>query len=796
MKKIIAILILLVFVSASFLSGCINDPTDEDGGGDTTPPVTTITLDDAIRILMTEILNPSTSDSRSSAYILTEVIQTTDVLTSEAGVNYPIDANTWFFFIDDDPKEFFAHPARYVFMNADDGNFVIKDETWPPLINDFSMWDTANLNHGDLIEILPVLNSSVPITTEVSSGAPSADYGDAPDTQNAYYGVEGRFPTYYDTTNSVLDRPGGHTLTTGEEMLGLYVSAEVDADDPNDPDLIPNLVDSDKDERMFISLNVQNAQLAFTVTVDANSPDVPRYINFLIDFDQNGNWTESATYGSEWPIVNYEINVTPGTTKTIISPSFSWGDGVDLPTPVWVRVALTREEIDETLFTDYGGWDGSGQFQYGEIEDHLIYLIDNPPDPDDEWPPGEPKEPKDPQPPGSETGPCGTDVNYHSLIISGGDSGKHMRKGQYPANQAAETMTDLLADQGYSSAGNIGPGKAGVSQNSLSNIESAFETLKSQVKCGDHILIYIIGHGNPSDSDNGPGINLKGSNGKTNELLTPTKLASYLAKIEACDNEFCDVEEVNCHVTVVIESCYAGNFNIDGVKGPGRIVMGSCDDEPAEATGGGVFTSGFNDASRSTGSDTNDDDTVTPGEAFDAANSSVHKNNDKAHRKDKKDQEPWIDNQECDCKCPNLPNITGGKYAWDGIAWADEISVTAGDTIFFRVEVENNGGNKNIESIVVGDILPSGMSYNTGSSILYQNGESLGIRDPCSNYDGMLTYGLTEIAYLAPGDTIAIEYSAIIETDGTYINSFYGSGACSDCEDFVRIEDSVTIIVG
>ena len=447
-----------------------------------------------------------------------------------------------------------------------------------------------------------------------------------------------------------------------------------------------------------------------------------------------------------------------------------------------------------------GGWDGSGQFQYGEIEDHLLYLIDNPPDPDDEWPPGEPKEPKDPQPPGSSTGPCGTDVNYHALIISGGDSSKHMKKGQYPADQAVDTMTNLLNDQGYSTVGSLGPSGSGSSQNSLSAIETAFETLKSQVKCGDHVLIYIIGHGNPSDADAGAGINLKGSNGKTNELLTPTKLASLLGKIEACANELCDVEEVNCHVTVVIESCYAGNFNIDGVKGPGRTVMGSSDDEPAEATGGGVFTSGFNEASRSESSDVNDDDVVSPGEAFDIAKNSVDKNNDKPRRKNKEDQEPWKDSQECECKCPNTPNITGGKYAWDGVAWVNEISVLVDSIVQFNIEVENDGGNKNILGLTVVDSLPSYLSYIEDSATLFYNGESMGIRGPCempptsSGID--LTWILTEIPTFAPDDTVYIQYSATTFMDGTYTNLFSASGYCeSDTSITVSCEDTAIVIV-
>ena len=792
MKKIGTILIFMMLVGAVFLSGCVDQPTDDDS---TTPLVTEITLDEAIAILMS-ILDPSASDSRISAFMLSEPLRTTDSVKSEAGDSYPLTEATWFAFIDDEPKLLFSHPTRYVFIDGQDGTYEIKNEIWPPLVNDYSMWDKDSLNRGEVIEFYPLLNMSMPITAGSQSSAPSADYGDAPDGTDAYYGIEGKFPTYYATSNSILNRPGGHTLTVGEETLGIYASAEVDADDPNDPDLIPNLVDSDRDDRMFLFVNMQNAQLTFTVTIDETAPDMTRYVNVLIDFDQNGNWTE-GTYGDEWAVINLEVDVPPGSTEIVTTPSFAWGNNpLDLPTPAWVRVALTREEINESLFTDVGGWDGSGQFKYGEIEDHLVYLIDNPPDPEDEWPPGESKDPTDPQPPGPSEGPCGTDVNYHSLIISGGDSSKHMKRGQKPAEQAVNTMTDLLNDQGYSNVGSLTPGGSGGSSNSISSITAAFETLKSQVKCGDYILIYIVGHGNPADADAGVGINMKGTNGQTNELLTPSTLSSLLAKIPECEDQLCDNEEVNCHVSVVIESCYAGSFNIDGVKGKGRTVMGSSSDEPAAAAGGGVFTSGFNDASRS---GTDPDDPVTPSEAFDLAKNSVDKNNAKPRRKDKEDQEPWKDSQECECKCPNNPSITGGKYAWDGSAWVDEVFVSLGDTILFRLEIENDGGVKNVQDIQVVDSLPADLSYVAYSGVLYQNGESLGLRDYCLLSDGIngldCTWVLSEIAYLAPGESIAIEYSVTALADGTYTNSFYGSAYCSDDTSILVSYEGTAIVV-
>jgi len=103
----------LILVGAVFISGCVQESTD-DGS---TPPTTEITLDEAIAILMS-ILDPSSSDSRISAFMLSEPLRTSDTVTSEGGDSYPLDGATWFAFIDDEPKLLFTHPTRYVLIDS------------------------------------------------------------------------------------------------------------------------------------------------------------------------------------------------------------------------------------------------------------------------------------------------------------------------------------------------------------------------------------------------------------------------------------------------------------------------------------------------------------------------------------------------------------------------------------------------------------------------------------------------------------------------------------------------------
>ncbi len=801
MKKFLILSVIILLVGAVFLTGCVQENTDENDDG-TDDLENTIDQSEAYNILLENILKPGSSNSQSSAFMLTEMLKPGDVITSDSGETYTIDKDTWFVFIDDQPWAFFSHPVRYIKINAQTGNYEVINENWPPLINNNSLWDKVNHNRGNVKDIYPVLNQSVPINSTDDTGAPNADYGDAPDTQNAYYGVIGSFPTYYNTTNSRVGYPGAHTLNTGEETLGLTVSAEVDASDPNDPDLVPNLVDSDKDDSLYVYINNQNAQLSFTVKVSKNAPDVNRYINVLIDFDQNGSWIKGS-YGEEWVIKNYEVNVKPGTTKTITTPQFSWGNKSTSPSPVWMRVSLTRKKVNETLFSTVGGWDGSGQFEYGEIEDHIVYLTDDIPEPEKVWPPWPKNPPKGgtpnppggggPQPPGSTTGPCGTTVNYHSIIISGGDSSSHLGKGLSPATEAVGTMTDLLSDQGYSSVGSLGPGS-----NSMADIEQAFENLKASVKCGDHVLIYIVGHGKPAKD--GGGIAMKGTSGKTHDTMKPSDLSNLLDSIPACPDEDCDVEGKCCHVTVVIESCYAGNFNDDSIKGTGRTVMGSSDDEPAAATGGGVFTSGFSDASNNEDSDADDDGTVTPQEAFDGAEDSVSDNNKKSGR----GQEPWSDSQECECKCPCSPSIDVDKYVLDGDDWATEIDAFLGDSASFKVTILNDGKCRDISDLSFVDSLPSCLGYGSDGSVTYTDSEGqiseLSLSPSLSDTAGggtQLTWDIgSEIGLFSPDEVITIEYSATTLEIGENTNIANATAKCTyDPSITVSDSDSATVNV-
>lgn len=216
--------------------------------------------------------------------------------------------------------------------------------------------------------------------------APLADYGDAPDS------LGGNFPTRYYTTNSRFGQRGVHHLNVGEEVLGYSVSAEVGAEDPLDPDGLPNLVNQDSLDDGVTSLMVWSWGGLFgvnksvlmakvRVTVSAGAIDTLRYLNVLFDANGDLKWKNTLD-NREWLLINYPIDVAPGHSELfwvdlglVPDSSLPWVGEHN-----WLRATLSRSEIPDSGTAVFGGWDGSGSFAYGETEDYNDIPREGPPD--------------------------------------------------------------------------------------------------------------------------------------------------------------------------------------------------------------------------------------------------------------------------------------------------------------------------------------------------------------------------------------------------------------------------------
>lgn len=213
---------------------------------------------------------------------------------------------------------------------------------------------------------------------DVASSIPLADFGDAPDGfATGYTGPEvaliGAFPTAFTTTNAA--GPGAHTLDSSGEWLGSVVTRERGVLDVDDPDLTENMTDDDRGDDGLISLtSVGGVGVEVAVSVAADAPTGSRYLNVLLDVDGSGTWGPGVE-GPEWQVVNRAVDVGPGET-VVEALEGLWTTG---RREAWTRVLLTREPLDTEAWGEEG-WDGSGAFAFGEVEDHLLrrpaYAVD------------------------------------------------------------------------------------------------------------------------------------------------------------------------------------------------------------------------------------------------------------------------------------------------------------------------------------------------------------------------------------------------------------------------------------
>jgi hypothetical protein len=93
------------------------------------------------------------------------------------------------------------------------------------------------------------------------------------------------------------------------------------------------------------------------------------YLNVLADWNRDGVWSDAGmTCGApEWCVRNFVIDVSrwPGgaTFQEIETPKFKVGNPAGF---VWMRVTLTYGQ----KVTGPNGWDGTGDFDFGETEDY------------------------------------------------------------------------------------------------------------------------------------------------------------------------------------------------------------------------------------------------------------------------------------------------------------------------------------------------------------------------------------------------------------------------------------------
>ncbi len=202
--------------------------------------------------------------------------------------------------------------------------------------------------------------------------SPEGDYGDAPDALYALYQHANpdkiaQFPSAYDELGEPLYIY--HRFPHEEVFLGKTVTSERDA----------ILINQDKDDgwlpQSFSACSTQS--LSVEVTLPDSASGGPVYLNVAFDWDQDGVWSGISVCdslqetASEWAIQNLRLDrapfsLKPGGSRVIQLPEILIGPNGG---EAWSRFSISTEPVESD------DWNGAGQFEFGETEDHLLCVL-------------------------------------------------------------------------------------------------------------------------------------------------------------------------------------------------------------------------------------------------------------------------------------------------------------------------------------------------------------------------------------------------------------------------------------
>ncbi len=166
-----------------------------------------------------------------------------------------------------------------------------------------------------------------------------ADYGDAPD------------PNY----PSLLASRGAHTL----DITPFWLGNTQEPSATTEPDA--KIVDRDELDDGLERVTAQGSAmlLTFRAVKSRTASEGMVYFNLLADLNGDGRWQGQ----NEWVTINKEIQLAPGASEIVEARLASFTSQ-----NFWIRVTLTDKPVDAAAFPN--GWDGTGEFAKGEVEDY------------------------------------------------------------------------------------------------------------------------------------------------------------------------------------------------------------------------------------------------------------------------------------------------------------------------------------------------------------------------------------------------------------------------------------------
>lgn len=129
MKTILKIMVFEVVLIAMAQNGMAGSPADKGE---------MISREEAKAVIINEIIEPGTLKHDVLAFLVLEPLKKGDRIAPHGFTEETVTLQepTWFAWIDDEPDGEFAHPCRYVFLNARTGKYIVKAYKWGPVLND------------------------------------------------------------------------------------------------------------------------------------------------------------------------------------------------------------------------------------------------------------------------------------------------------------------------------------------------------------------------------------------------------------------------------------------------------------------------------------------------------------------------------------------------------------------------------------------------------------------------------------------------------------------------------------
>ncbi len=569
---------LLALLALGWGVGCPEEDQQDDdttgGDDDDTADDELTEADLVLDLLLEEQLDISDEDGAWALHLFEEPFEASDEIQPFDGESSYEPAGTyWFALFDPDPYAQWEHPVQFVFVDEATEAVTLEDQSWWPVINDEALLMESERSSITVLNAMPFSVDPEAEEEEARGGEradPEADYGDAPDGSAAYYHplTQGRFPTEWASVNAFGSNTGGHCLDPEKLWLGGHKSKEKGALDANDPDGQPNLVDKDGVEemrfRIYHDIPAKKLKVRMYVFVNraAGEADGDRYWNVLLDTDHDGIWKKNDR-GPEWVVANQAITFEGATMSGWIHSG-----KIELPADendlisweTWIRTSLTSTQVDGAPYGD-SGWDGSGEFAVGEIEDH--YMVWNrirfPAGVPDDYPRVAPQDDTDPTDGISavdcsakcETDDHTLDKECRALVITFGD-----HSGRVDIEQTGRKNAAFLEKRFGAVTLEVDPTK----QEAL----DAIEEILGKSRCtGDETHIHLVGHGG-ADSyywvRSGPA-----DPRHADHRISVAEIKAKVDAVEHCPSP-ADYYQKQCegpgycNLNFLFQGCHSGNF--------------------------------------------------------------------------------------------------------------------------------------------------------------------------------------------------------------------------------------------